>query len=424
MQFGNYGTCAGLLAMHILFLSDNFPPEVNAPASRTFEHCREWVKEGCEVTVVTCVPNFPRGQIYAGYRHRLWQSEWMDGIRVIRVWSFITANEGFVLRIMDYLSFMVASIVATVFIKNVDVVVGTSPQFFTACAARVVAATKRIPFVFEVRDLWPESIKAVGAMRDSFVLKMMEGLEAYLYRKADAIVSVTRSFKLRIAERGIDGGKIHVITNGVDLTRFEPRAKDPVLVAELGLAGKIVVGYIGTLGMAHALETVLDAARLVRADPAGARVHFLFLGDGARRQHLETYALANDLDNVSFLHSVPKSDVVRFWSILDISVIHLRRTDLFRSVIPSKIFESMAMGIPLLLGVGGEAAALVEREGVGRVFEPENARALTERLFQMASEPGLWSRLKARGPAAAANYDRKTLAGEMLDILRATAGAT
>ncbi|MCB1630138.1 MAG: hypothetical protein KDI48_20590, partial [Xanthomonadales bacterium] len=151
--------------MHILFLSDNFPPEVNAPASRTFEHCREWVRAGHKVTVITCAPNFPKGKVFEGYRNRLWQRERMDGIEVIRVWSYITANEGFTRRILDYLSYMFMAILAGPFVRRIELVVGTSPQFFTACAAYVVSRYRRVPYVFELRDLWPESIKAVGAMR-------------------------------------------------------------------------------------------------------------------------------------------------------------------------------------------------------------------------------------------------------------------
>ncbi|MCB1637067.1 MAG: hypothetical protein KDI51_20935, partial [Xanthomonadales bacterium] len=148
--------------MHILFLSDNFPPEVNAPASRTFEHCREWVRAGHKVTVITCAPNFPKGKVFEGYRNRLWQRERMDGIEVIRVWSYITANEGFTRRILDYLSYMFMAILAGPFVRRIELVVGTSPQFFTACAAYVVSRYRRVPYVFELRDLWPESIKAVG----------------------------------------------------------------------------------------------------------------------------------------------------------------------------------------------------------------------------------------------------------------------
>ena len=186
--------------MHILFLTDNFPPEVNAPASRTYEHCREWVKAGHQVTVITCAPNFPKGRVFDGYKNRIWQRQTIDGIEVIRVWTYITANEGFARRVIDYLSFMFAAILAGSFVRKVDIVVGTSPQFFTACAAYVVGSLKRRPWVFELRDLWPETIKAVGAMRNLFAIRMLERLELFLYHRASAIVSVTHSFKKAISK--------------------------------------------------------------------------------------------------------------------------------------------------------------------------------------------------------------------------------
>ncbi|MEE9338413.1 MAG: glycosyltransferase, partial [Methylococcaceae bacterium] len=188
--------------MHILFLTDNFPPEVNAPASRTFEHCREWVKTEHRVTVITCVPNFPQGQPYPGYKNKLWQTETIEGIRVIRVWSYITANSRFVRRILDYISYMISATIASIFVRKVDLVVGTSPQLFTAVAAYLVGFLKSKPYVFELRDLWPESIKAVGAMRDSKVIQVFELLELFLYRKAACIIPVTHSFKKVLVNRG------------------------------------------------------------------------------------------------------------------------------------------------------------------------------------------------------------------------------
>ena len=144
------------------FLGGQLSARGDAPASRTYEHCREWVKAGHKVTVITCAPNFPRGKVFDNYKNKLWQHENVDGIEVIRVWSYITANEGFVRRILDYLSFMFSAMIGGPFVRKVDLVVGTSPQFFTVCAAYFVALLKRSPFVFELRDLWPESIKAVG----------------------------------------------------------------------------------------------------------------------------------------------------------------------------------------------------------------------------------------------------------------------
>jgi glycosyltransferase involved in cell wall biosynthesis len=406
--------------MHILFLSDNFPPEVNAPASRTFEHCREWVKAGHRVTVLTCTPNFPKGEVYPGYRNTLWQSETMDGVRVIRVWSYITANAGFLRRILDYQSFMIMAILVSPFIRRVDVVIGTSPQFFTVCAAYVVSLLKAVPFVFELRDLWPESIKAVGAMRDSLAIRVLEKIELFLYRKAARIVSVTCSFKRSLIAMGVDAEKIHVVTNGLDVSRFKPEQKDAALVKRLGLEGKFVAGYIGTLGMAHSLETILEAADHMRRQPGGDVFAFMFLGDGARKKVLQEKARAMNLDNVVFVESVAKHEVVKYWALLDASIIHLKKSDVFTQVIPSKLFESMGMGIPVLHGVAGESAEIVRRDRVGLVFDPENSKQLAEHLSLVRTDRELYSALRERCLKAAPKYDRTQLANDMLDVLKTT----
>lgn len=404
--------------MHILFLTDNFPPEVNAPASRTHEHCRQWVASGEQVTVITCAPNFPKGRVFDGYRNKLWQEETMDGIRVIRVWSYITANEGFTKRVLDYMSFMLSAFIASLWVRRVDVVVGTSPQFFTTVAAWAVGAVKRVPFIFELRDLWPESIKAVGAMKESALIRMLERVEMFLYRRAARIVSVTHSFRQTLMCWGINGNKIEVVTNGVDVSRFSPREKDAALRRELGFEGCFVAGYIGTHGMAHALETLLQAMHQLQCHPEGQHIRLLLLGDGARKAHLQAEAANLGLTNVVFVDTVPKEMVARYWSLLDVSLIHLRQTELFTTVIPSKLFECMGMGIPVLHGVAGESADIVEREGCGIVFEPENTVDLVARLLELRANSGLRNQLREAGLRAAGRYDRKNLALGMLGVLR------
>lgn len=403
--------------MRILFLSDNFPPEVNAPASRTFEHCRRWAADGHAVTVITCAPNFPKGQVFAGYRNRLWQWETMDGVRVLRVWSYIAANEGFARRVLDYVSFMISATLASPLTGPADVVVGTSPQFFTACAAWLVSVFKGAPFVFELRDLWPESIRAVGAMKDGFVFRALERVEMFLYRRAAAVVTVTRSFKEILVRRGIDPGKITVVTNGIELDRFQPRPRDAALASALGFEGKIVAGYIGTHGLAHGLETILDAAALVRARPGGEDFRFLLLGDGADKERLKRLAAERGLDAVRFIDTVKKEDVPRYWSLLDVSIIHLRREELFKTVIPSKLFESMGMGVPVLLGVEGESAEILADAAAGRAFPPEDAGALADALFRYRAEPETAAAWRRNGPTAARGYDRAALAASMEEVL-------
>jgi glycosyltransferase involved in cell wall biosynthesis len=404
--------------MHILFLTDNFPPEVNAPASRTHDHCQAWVAAGHQVTVITCAPNFPKGEVFAGYRNRLWQSEVMDGIRVIRVWSYITRNEGFTKRILDYVSYMVTAFFAALFVRRVDVIVGTSPQFFTACAAYAVSVVKWRPWIFELRDIWPESIRAVSAMKQERLLDMLEKLELFLYRRASAVVSVTHAFKRNLIERGIDGNKISVITNGVNTTRFLPGPKHAELETRLGLNGKFVAGYIGTHGMAHGLETLVEAACLLKAADWASDVRILMLGDGANRSALETMARERGAENMLFLSSVPKDEVASYWSLLDLSIIHLADQPLFETVIPSKIFECMGMGIPVLHGVRGESAEIVTSNGIGLTFAPGSADDLVAQLAKLHSDSALRLALAQQGPQAAVKYDRQFLAMRMLDVIK------
>lgn len=409
--------------MRILFLTDNFPPEVNAPASRTFEHCREWVQLGHQVTVITGAPNFPRGQLFEGYRNRLWSREEMAGIQVVRVWTYITANEGFLRRTLDYVSFMVSAILGSVFVGRADVIVATSPQLFTPCAAFVVSLMRLKPYVFELRDLWPASIKAVGAMKSSRVLDWLEQLELFLYHRAAHIVSVTNSFREDLVRRGIPPAKISVVTNGADLSRFQPRPRDLPLARQLGLEGKLVLGYVGTHGMAHGLSTLLRAAEQLRDHPEAHQVAFVFLGDGAEKPALKAEAAARGLPNVQFLDSVSRDEVVRFWSLIDIAVIHLRNDPLFHSVIPSKLFECMAMGIPVLHGVAGESADIVRNEDVGLPFGSEDADALVAGILELARNPSRRSELSRHGIAAARRYERSNLARVMADTLSQVAEA-
>jgi len=401
--------------MRILFISDNFPPETNAPASRTWEHLKVWVEEGHEVTVITGAPNFPRGRVFEGYRNRLYQTEEMDGIRVVRVWTYIAANKGFAKRILDYLSFMASALLALPRQKRPDIIVGTSPQFFTAVAACVAGFLRRRPWVFELRDLWPESIKAVGAMKEGRLLRALERLEYFLYRRAAAVVSVTESFRETLVEGGIDRGKIHVVRNGVELDSFTPRDGAPELRRELGLAGdEFVVSFIGTLGMAHGLESLLEAARLLE----GERLRLILVGEGARKEALREKADEMGLDNVLFVPGQPRSRMPEFLAASDACLVHLRRTPLFRTVIPSKIFEAMAMARPIVMGVEGESADLIEEAGAGLCVEPENSGALAAAVRRLMGDPGLAAELGRKGrEAAETRYDRRVAARAMLKIL-------
>lgn len=399
--------------MKILFITDNFPPEVNAPATRTYEHCRQWLAAGDQITVITCAPNFPQGTVHDGYRNKLYQREIMDGIEVIRVWSYITANEGFAKRVLDYLSFAFTSFWAGLF-RNYDVIIATSPQFFTTFSGFTLSKIRRKPWVFELRDLWPESIKAVGAMESGLLIKFLEKIELFMYRDADLVVPVTWAFKENLERRGIDAGKITVIPNGANLDLYQPQEKDRDLLSALKLDSKFVIGYIGTHGLAHGLDFIIRAAAKID-HPS---VHFLFIGSGAAKADAVRLASDLKLSNVTFLDSVPKEEVGRYLSVTDAALVPLRRSDTFKTVIPSKIFESAAMQKPILLGVDGQARQIVEQFEAGLYFEPENEVSFIEALSRLAADHNLYARLQAGGARLAQVYDRSRLAEQMQQELK------
>ena len=406
--------------MKILFLSDNFPPEINAPATRTYEHGVEWVRAGHQVTVITTAPNFPEGKLFDGYRNSWRTVETMDAIQVIRVKTYVTANEGFLKRTLDYVSFMVMGGLAALFHQRPDVVVTTSPQFFCAMAGWLVTRLRKLPWVFELRDLWPASIVAVGAMRTSRVIRWLEGIELRMYRDADAVVSVTHAFKSDLERRGIASSKIHVVLNGVDLARYRSIPKDERLVDQFDLRGKFVVGYLGTHGMAHALDKVVDAATILRDHP---RVLFLFAGGGAKRAELEETVRVRRLANVLLIASQPKELMPRLWSVHDLALIPLRNQELFTTVIPSKIFEAMATGTPILLSVPeGEATSLVRATACGVLVPPENPSAMAAAIVRLEDNPEEHAQFRAAGLAAATQYSRANQAALMLNVLEAVCG--
>lgn len=407
--------------MKILFLSHYFPPEVNAPASRTFEHCREWARAGHEVTVVTCAPNHPRGELYPGYRNRLLAREQRDGVAVIRLWTWLSANEGFVLRTLNYVSYMLACIVALPWLPRSDIVISTSPQFFNGLAGFFVSRFKRAPWVLEIRDLWPESILAVGAINNALVIRILRWLEAFAYRRCTHIVPVTDAFARYMVDQGVAPEKISVIKNGVDTARFDPNVSGTDLRAELGLGERTVAAYFGTHGMAHHLETVLEAAALLRERKD---IVFLLVGDGAERERLVQLAAERELNNVLLLGQRAKEDMPALWGLADVSLVLLRRSPLFRTVIPSKIFEAMGMATPIVLGVEGEAQEIVTAADAGIAIEPENAQALAAAVTRLADDPDLRRTLGQRGrDYVVSHFERQQLAAAYLRLLNRLAGA-
>lgn len=370
--------------MKVLFISHYFPPEVNAPANRTYEHARRWVADGHEVTVITGVPNHPKGQIFPGYENRWMQEETKDGIRVIRTWMYLTANEGFLRRTLNYVLFAITAVFGAFRSGAPDVVVATSPQFFVGISGLLVARLRRRAFVLEVRDLWPESIVALGQLRIPFVIRLLEGVESLLYRSADGIVALTRAFLEHIHFRGVPMDRLELIYNGIDRELFRPQPPDRDLLARHGLEGRFLVAYVGTLGLAHGLRTLLQTADLLRDR---TDVTFLLIGDGADRNALEREIAERGLSNVRLLGLRPRGEIPAWLASIDCLLVMLRDLPVFETVIPSKLFEFLAQERPVIVAARGVTRKMVSEAKAALVIDPERSDQLAAAILAVQRNP-------------------------------------
>jgi hypothetical protein len=399
--------------MHIVFLTHYFPPEVNAPATRTYEHCKRWANAGHDVTVITSAPNCPTGVVFDGYRNSWRAEESIDGMRVIRTWTYLSANAGFLKRIVNYVSFMLTATWVAIRLRKVDVVVATSPQFFCGWAGVLCHWIRRWPFVLEVRDIWPESIVNVGAMKRSPVIRVLEWLEKRMYAAADHIVTVGNGYQQQLLERGVAEQKISVVTNGVDCQEF-PEPSEMTSYRRLwDTEEKFVCAYVGTIGMAHGLQVVLRAAELLKRQGRDD-IQFWMVGDGAARKKLEDDAKHRELDNVRFTGLLPKERIANLIANSDACLVHLRESPLFQTVIPAKIFETMALNVPIILGLRGETERIVKDGRAGVTMVPEDPQSLIDCIETIERD----ARAYRHGRAFVANlFDRNQLASRMLEVL-------
>ncbi len=402
--------------MRILFLSHYFPPEVNAPANRTFEHCREWAAAGHEVHVVTGVPSHPAGEPFPGHKRGWYRREQIGGVHVHRVWTHLAPNRGVFRRTVNYLSFVPTSVFRVWRLGRFDVIISTSPQFFCAVAGRFAAALRRTPWIFELRDLWPESIHAVGAIRPSLALRILERIELGLYAHASAVVCVTRSFMANLERRGVDARKLRYVPNGIAPAFWAAGSRESGR-ARLGLApNEIAVTYTGTIGMAHGLGTVLQAARLLETPLP--HVRFFVVGDGAERAGLKQRAAESRQLNIEFTGLLPRQHIADILAASDITLVTLKPAETFKSVLPSKMFEAMAAGKPIVLAVEGEARQVLEQAQAGLAVAPGDAVALARAVAKLAQKPDLRERLGTSGSAfVASEFNRGVWADRYLNIL-------
>ena len=398
--------------MKIIFLTDNFPPESNAPAIRTYEHINYWIKDkNIEITIITCFPNFPYGKVFPNYKNKLFEVDYVNGIKVIRVWSFISKNEGLFKRTIDFISFSITSIIAGIFEKG-DIIIATSPQFFTSFSAYFLSKIKNIPWIFEVRDLWPESIGALNAISNKNILKVLEKCEIFLYQNCKRIITVTNSFKKDIYLRGINKEKISVVENGVNLNNFTFTNKKRTSQI---IKDKFVIGYFGTIGMAHGMEFIVKSIPLINIE----KVHFLIIGNGSNFSEIKKLSEKLSIKNLTILNAIPREKLIEYYQEIDVSLVNLKKSVAFKKVIPSKIFKATACQKPILLGVEGESKKILESYRAGICFKPENLSSLKKAIKEIM-KPENYNSAKNGCYLLAKKYSRERLAKKMLTIIKKT----
>ena len=412
--------------MQVLYISQYYPPEACAPAARVDCFAREWARKGAEVGVLTGFPNHPEGILHADYK-KLWRRGFMreerEGVKVYRTWLYPSANRKLWGRGASFTSFALSASVAGPFVAPRDgVVIATSPQILVGVAGWAVGTLRFQPWVFEVRDLWPESLVGVGqATADSLLYRSVQQVANFLYRHATHIVVDGEWKRRHLIHQGVEERRISVIRNGIE----EDFCLDPnsgyaqlarlQLRKELGLHDEFVLLYAGTLGMAHGLETVLQAAEQLR----GRRdIVFLLMGSGAERGQLCQLVEGLRLSNVRLLEKQPRERIPAFLAAVDACLVPLRNKEVFKTAIPSKMFEAMAAGKPVILGVEGEAKEILLDSQAGLAVRPEDPEAMVAAILRLRNEPSLCRALGRNGrQAALEKYLRPTQAAKYLNLL-------
>jgi len=408
----------------ILYVSQYYPPEMGAPGARVSELSRYWAQEGHDVTVLTGFPNHPTGVIAPEYRSRfrhLVSREKVDGVNILRTWLWPLPNRKAYERMLNYSSFFLSSAIAGLFTQRPDVVIGTSPQLLVALTGWWLARCKGARCVFEVRDLWPESLAAVGmGAEDSLLHRLLGMLAGFLYRHSDRIVVVTPAFEDHLIEHwGVPREKISIVQNGVETDLFSPR-DSAALKSRLGLEGRFVICYIGTMGMAHGLETLVEAAARLRDSAPEAL--FLLVGEGAEKERIMALAQSRGLANLRFVDQQPREKIPDYICASDVCLVLLRKAELFKTVIPTKMLEFMSCARPVIVGVDGQARSIVEQAQAGLFIEPEDAQGLAQAVQRLARQKDFGEALGRNGRSyILQHFSRQSTATAYMSVLEALA---
>jgi glycosyltransferase involved in cell wall biosynthesis len=403
--------------VHILFVTQYFHPEVGATQTRIREFAKCCRQHGHHVTVLTEFPNHPHGVISPGYRGRWVSREVFDDFEVVRVWVWTTPHKTVATRIGFYGSFFAMATVAGLRLpRSIDVVFATSPPLSVGMIGWLIARLRGARFVLDVRDLWPEVIEALGAVRQRTGLRLIKMIERFLYRHADLITAVTRGFVRHIRSIAPDPARVKWLPNGAATELLDPARKDDTLRDRLNLDGQFVVTFAGLHGLAQGLDTVLAAAARLVHRP---EIVFLFIGDGPAKPALVRNAELRGLENVRFLEMVPTADIGPYLTASDALLVPLRSHSIFRSFVPSKLYDFLACARPVLLSVDGEARDILEASGGGVFCPPGDAVQMANAILQLSQTPAAErDRMGQRGHSyVRANFTRAAEAARLLEFL-------
>ncbi len=414
--------------MKILYVSQYFPPEMGAPAARATELAHHWAQAGHEVSILTGFPNHPTGVVPEEWRarvRRLTYNETVDGAHVYRTWLWPLPNRKAHERMRNYASFCISAALRGMIIPRPDVIIATSPQLLVGLSGWWLSfareGTPQIPFVFEVRDLWPESLIAVGVGDENSLLhRTLAKIAGFLYEKADRIVVVSPAFREPLIRNWkVPPEKIAVVENGVETDLFapQPESSNSDIRRQLNAEGKFIACYIGTIGNAHGLDTLLDAAATLQHTQPN--ILFLLIGEGAEKARIKSLSQSRGLANILFLDQQPREKIPAFISASDASLVLLKKTDVFKTVIPTKMLEFMSCARPVILGVEGQARLMVEEAEAGLAIEPENAEELVRAVQKLAENPEFGAKLGRNGREyIQRNYSRRKTAENYIQVLQ------
>ncbi len=400
--------------MKILYLSQYFPPEIGATQTRAYEMAVNFVKLGHKVTVMTETPNHPLGIIFDGYKNKLRFIEYIDGIEVIRSWVYTNPIKRFYSRILFYTSYMITTILNSIFLRNkYDIVFATSPPLFVGLAGFIISRIKKIPFILEVRDLWPESAVVLGELRNPYFIKISIAIAELLYKKAEKIVAVTMGIYNHLLNKSyISNKKLYFIPNGANIELYKPGKKDVELLNSLGIKNShFLVLYTGVHGLIHGLEAIIKAADILKNN----KVDFVFIGDGVKKKGIIRLAKNYFLKNVTFLNSIPENLLVKYIQSCDAGIATTIKSELCKGTLPVKMFSYMACAKPVILGVDGEARRIIENANAGLYVEPENPKDIAKAILTLKENPDLCKTMGENGRIYVEKYHSRSKLARKLE---------